>query len=70
MRISRDFFARDQFEQESICENTWCDTCDEADIGLLNPIEYEEHGHIFVEGQCTRCRGKVATELTEHQTRE
>ena len=70
MRIPRDFFARDQFEQEWIYENTWCNACDAADIGLLSPIEYEEEGHIYVEGSCARCSGKVVTELTEHQRGE
>jgi hypothetical protein len=66
MRIQRDFFARDQIDQEYICENTWCDTCDEADIGLLNPVEFEEDGRVFVEGACARCRGRIVTEITEH----
>jgi len=65
MRVPRDFFARDWIDQESICENTWCDNCSEADIGLLNPVEYEESGRFFVEGACARCRGKIVTEIRE-----
>lgn len=65
MRVQRDFFARNRLEQEFICETTWCDTCGEADIGLLNPVEYEEGGRVFVEGACARCRGRIVTELTE-----
>jgi hypothetical protein len=66
MRVHRDFFARDQIDQEYICENTWCDTCDEADIGLLNPVEYEEDSRVFVEGACARCLSRIVTEITEH----
>ena len=65
MRVPRDFFARDQFDQESICENTWCDSCGQADIGLHNPVEYEENGRIFVEGACARCHGRIVTEIRE-----
>ncbi len=70
MRVPRDFFARDWIVQESICENTWCGNCAEADIGLLNPVEYEEDGHIFVEGACARCRGKIVTEIKESRAYE
>ena len=68
MRTPRDFFARDQIEQESICENTWCDRCDEADIGLRDPQEYEENGRVLVEGKCIRCGSSVVTELTEQSS--
>ena len=65
MRVERDFFARNQVEQEFICENSWCDACDEADIGLLEPHEFEEEGRIFVEGACARCRARIITVLTD-----
>ncbi len=70
MRVPRDFFARDWIDQQSICDNTWCNKCDEADIGLLNPVEYEEDGRIFVEGACARCRGTIVTEIKEYQVRD
>jgi hypothetical protein len=65
MRDERDFFARDKFEQQYICENTWCGACGEADIGLLHPREYEEEGRVFVEGACARCGGRIVTEIRE-----
>lgn len=63
MRVERNFFARDTFEQEAICENTWCDACGEADIGLLHPREYEEDGQVFVEGVCAGCQSRVVTSI-------
>jgi hypothetical protein len=65
MRVSRDFFARNWIDQESICENTWCESCAEADIGLLDPIEYEEDGRILVEGVCAKCRSRIVSEIKE-----
>jgi hypothetical protein len=66
MRVQRDFFSRGQPDQDFIRDNTWCDTCDEADIGLLNPVEYDEDGRVFVEGVCARCRSPIVTEIAEH----
>lgn len=68
MRVERDFFARNQIVQELICENTWCDACDEADIGLQNPVEFEEDGTVYVEGDCARCRGRVVTSISERSS--
>ncbi len=65
MRIARDFFTRSPIDQQSICENAWCEACGEADVGLDNPVEYEIHGRIFVDGVCTRCGGNITTELKE-----
>ena len=66
MRVQKDFFARPPLDQESICENTWCNVCNAADIGLLNPVEYAENGHVFVEGTCAKCGGKIVTEIAAH----
>lgn len=65
MRVERDFFARNHVEQELICGNTWCDACVEADIGLLGPVEFEEDGQVFVEGDCARCRCRIVTVIIE-----
>jgi hypothetical protein len=65
MRIPRDFWQRDRVEQSIICDNTWCDVCQQADIGLVEPNEYEQNGRIFVEAKCARCATLVITELSE-----
>ncbi|QEQ96477.1 hypothetical protein [Neptunomonas concharum] len=64
-RIERNFFARDKEEQQAFLEQTWCDHCQEADLGMSNPLEYEQEGTIFVEGTCNRCGQPVYTELTD-----
>ncbi len=65
MRVPRNFLQRDPAEQRSICSDTWCSRCNQADLGLRTPVEYEEDGRIFVEGACAACGESVVTELRE-----
>lgn len=39
--------------------------CQQADLGLLNPIEYETDGQIFIEGKCKICSTIVVSNITE-----
>jgi hypothetical protein len=63
MRIVKDFTDRPRWEQEWFTQNTWCDACQSADLGLTEPVEYEEDGARYIEGQCRRCRGSVVSEI-------
>ena len=47
-RVERDFYAREQEDQEAFLSQTWCNTCMEADLGMKDPKEYEQDGVIFV----------------------
>lgn len=64
-RNFRDFSLRDVLEQEWLTNNTWCPKCQQADLGLLNPIEYETDGQIFIEGKCKICSTIVVSNITE-----
>ena len=64
-KVKRDFFVRDDEEQQAFLTQTWCDNCQEADLGMNTPLEYELDGTIFVEGTCNKCAEQVFTELTE-----
>ena len=64
-RVVRDFFARDEDEQKLFTEQTWCDACGQADLGMHTPIEYALGDSIFIEGQCNQCNSPVVTELSE-----
>jgi hypothetical protein len=46
-------------------ENTWCDKCQAADLGMTEPVEYENDGAVFVEGKCVRCASRVVSEVHE-----
>jgi hypothetical protein len=67
-RSERNFLAREGVEQKWILENTWCDTCSKADLGMTSPQEYEEDGRIYVEGNCRICGRQVRSEITEMGT--
>ncbi len=45
--LQRESFARSGSEQEWLLENTWCDECGEADLGMISPQEYAENGDFF-----------------------
>lgn len=64
-RKQREFFRRDTNEQRWMTENTWCETCEEADLGLSDPNEYEENDQVFLEGKCRKCEMRVVTHVTE-----
>ena len=65
MRILRDFQLRPELERTWLTEETWCDKCQEPDLGMIETFEYEELGHIFVEGRCSKCGSSVVTKITE-----
>ncbi|SEG10523.1 hypothetical protein [Marinobacterium lutimaris] len=63
--IPRDFYARDADEQALFLQETWCDNCQELNLGMSEPKEYELYGIIFIEGRCNKCGETVLTELTD-----
>ncbi len=64
-RIERNFSLRAEDEQQDFLRQTWCNTCQEADLGMTAPVEYELDGRIFIEGQCVRCGDTATTEIVE-----
>ncbi|MBV1787548.1 hypothetical protein KQ940_05705 [Marinobacterium sp. D7] len=63
--IPRDFFAREADEQTLFLHETWCDHCQQLNLGMRDPVEYELHGIVFIEGRCCQCGEVVLTELTD-----
>ena len=51
-------------------DNTWCDTCEAADLGMTEPTEYEESGRTFIEGKCKGCGTIIRNELSEKEFQE
>jgi len=64
-RIERDFQARPQAEQQWMLDNTWCDACAEADLGMRDVREFVADGVVFVEGSCRKCGAQVRSEVVE-----
>ena len=69
MRTIRDFFSRAIEEQRWLAQNTWCETCSEADLGLNNPVEYEEAGRILISGECRKCGRTVTSLISDKEIR-
>ena len=66
-RIERDFNLRDEEEKKSFLEQTWCDQCQEVNLGMVEPVEYEQNDIVFIEGKCAKCGSIILTELTEDE---
>lgn len=64
-RIPRDFYARDAEEQAAFLQNTWCNHCQEVDLGMIEPVEYEFLERIFIEGKCAKCGEVTITEVVD-----
>ena len=64
-RISRTFSARIESERRWIIKNTWCENCAQLDLGIVDPLEFEEGGDIVVEGRCARCGERVHSTVDE-----
>lgn len=59
----RKFNLRNEDDQERVLSEVWCTICEEGDLGLLEPQEYEANGLVFLEGKCAQCGTEVVTEI-------
>ncbi len=66
-RIARDFSARSEEEQCAFLEQTWCDKCQAANLGMRQPVEYEFKNVVYIEGECCACGAVIVTELTDEE---
>lgn len=64
-RQLRNFFDRDEEEQTAFLENTWCNRCQQVDLGMSDPVEFTQNGRLFIEGRCLVCGETITTELVE-----
>ncbi|MBE0483271.1 MAG: hypothetical protein IBX52_07180 [Bacterioplanes sp.] len=67
-RVERDFYARDVEDQDAFLTQTWCNNCMEADLGMVEPVEYSIDGVVFVDGKCAKCGELVTTEIADEDT--
>ncbi|MDF1762229.1 MAG: hypothetical protein P1U57_02370 [Oleibacter sp.] len=67
-RTERDFNARDTEDQQAFLTQTWCNECMAADLGMKEPVEYEQDGVIYIEGKCVKCNAPVCTEIADDDT--
>lgn len=62
-----DFSKLDVSDQEWFLKETWCDKCNEADMGMVEPILYIENGKNYIEGKCAVCGEAQRAEVIENQ---
>ena len=63
--IVMDFTVRPADEQEEFLSMTWCNTCQEMDLGMDEAREFKTESLWWIEGRCRRCGDKVITEIQE-----
>ena len=63
LRSPRQFMSRNSEEQSWLQKNTWCDQCARPDLGMIEPVEYEEGKTIYIEGKCAVCGSKVRSSV-------
>jgi hypothetical protein len=68
MKTPRDFSARPPREQQELAHDSWCDVCNEADLGMREPREFEEDGKIVVEGLCRKCGSPIRNYIEDTQS--
>jgi len=62
-RINLNFDELSPLEQEWFLTETRCDKCNEADLGIVDPVYYREDGKEFIEGKCKKCGALQITEI-------
>lgn len=67
-RVERDFFARTEDDQNDFLTQTWCNACMKADLGMIEPQEYELDEVIYIEGKCKECGELIVTEIADDST--
>jgi hypothetical protein len=58
------------FELERVfhLENSWCEFCQEADLGIVEPELYIENEKKHIAGKCAVCGQTCESEITENQS--
>ena len=60
----------DESERHWLLNETWCDKCNMADLGITDPQLYLEDGRKFIEGKCMRCGSTCISEIVDHQVQD
>ncbi|WP_396586635.1 hypothetical protein [Bermanella sp. R86510] len=61
----RDFYQRSAEDQDAFLQQTWCNNCQQVDLGMTDPVEFEQDGTIFIQGKCKKCGETVTTEIAD-----
>ena len=64
-KTRRDFFQRNEDERDTLVAEVWCHRCQDVNLGLDEPVEYEGNGMIILEGKCSECGSTVVAEIVQ-----
>jgi hypothetical protein len=56
-----------EIERDMYLHDSWCDSCNEADLGISNPELYIEGGRKYISGNCKVCGALCSSEIIEKQ---
>ena len=65
VKVNRVFYERQPQDKEWLLQNTWCDFCEKADLGIERPTEIELNGKIYLSGICLICGNEIKSEIIE-----
>ena len=65
VKVKRVFYDRQPQDKEWLLQNTWCDFCEKADLGIERPTEFELNGKIYLSGFCLICGNEIKSEIIE-----
>lgn len=63
MKAIIDLMTLPEIERDIYLNDSWCDTCNEADLGINNPELYVEDGRKYITGNCKVYGSKCSSEI-------
>jgi len=69
MREIIDISSLPEIERDIYLQDSWCDNCEKADLGIVNPELYIESGQKFISGNCKVCGARCVSTIIEKQVK-
>ncbi|WP_444941030.1 hypothetical protein ACJJI3_22860 [Microbulbifer sp. ZKSA004] len=67
MREIIDLSKLPEIERDIYLNDSWCDKCKEADLGIVNAELYVQNGRKYISGSCKICGTECISEIIEKQ---
>lgn len=67
MREVIDLSTISEVEKDIYLNDSWCDKCNEADLGIVGAELYVENGRKYIRGNCKICGTECISEIIEKQ---
>lgn len=69
MRTIIDISSLPEIERDIYLQDSWCNHCDQADLGIVNPELYIEDGKKYISGNCKNCGELCVSTIIETQVK-